>query len=63
MSAPPAPFVMETPNLGRPWCPACEPERDPTREILHVDLCGHHRPGVAPDDARAAAKLAARSAP
>ena len=36
-------WLEETPNLGRPWCPGCEPERDPTAEILITEYCGHHR--------------------
>jgi hypothetical protein len=46
----PNPAAWETPMLGKPWCPGCEPNRDPTREILNANPCGRHRPGKAPDD-------------
>lgn len=43
-----------SPNLGVFWCPGCQPERDPTAEILITDYCEFHKPklgGV--DDGRA----------
>lgn len=42
--------LADTPVLGRSWCPACEPERDPTREILDTRYCDAHRPATAGDD-------------
>lgn len=33
---------MDTPRLGSDWCPTCEPERDPTREILETKYCYQH---------------------
>lgn len=34
----------ETPKLGKSWCPTCQPERDPSREILLVQYCAIHEP-------------------
>ena len=42
--------IMETPKLGRPWCPGCSPECDPTREILDVSWCAAHKPPEAGTD-------------
>ena len=39
--------IMETPKLGRAWCPGCRPEGDPTREILDVSWCAAHKPSEA----------------
>ncbi len=39
-------YVPETPNLAKDWCPTCEPERDPTREILSVRYCWAHPPSL-----------------
>lgn len=36
--------MAETENVARRWCPSCEPERDPTREILQVLWCPTHYP-------------------
>lgn len=36
--------IIETPSLGVRWCPVCEPDRDPTREILDTAYCGPHFP-------------------
>lgn len=36
--------LEDTPFLGKRWCPTCEPERDPSREILEVEYCGLHLP-------------------
>jgi hypothetical protein len=36
--------LYETPNLARPYCPGCEPDADPNREILEVRWCDPHRP-------------------
>jgi hypothetical protein len=32
----------DTPDLSKPWCPVCQPELDPTREILQVAYCLFH---------------------
>lgn len=34
----------DTVSLGKKWCPTCEPERDPSREILLVQYCTIHEP-------------------
>jgi len=47
-------YVGDTPMLGRRVCPACEPDADPSREILDVMWCEPHTPGRAGlDDALA----------
>lgn len=35
--------LPETPNLGRTYCPACEPEADPLAEILETQWCADHK--------------------
>lgn len=35
--------IPDTPVLGRPYCPGCEPDTDP-REILDVRWCDCHTP-------------------
>lgn len=35
--------LPETPDISEPWCPTCQPERDPSREILRVQYCYIHR--------------------
>jgi hypothetical protein len=46
--------IAETPSLASPYCPGCEPNRDPLREILAVQWCVRHQPSFGgPDDARA----------
>lgn len=37
--------LPDTPVLGRRYCPTCEPEADPTREILSTAYCTTHEPG------------------
>ncbi len=46
-------YTTDTPNLGRDWCPECEPGADPTREILSTLRCKSHTLTVtgADDDA------------
>ncbi len=34
----------ETPYLAICYCPTCEPDRDPTAEILDVRFCDNHNP-------------------
>jgi len=38
--------IEETPNVTRAYCPACEPEADPIKELLEVTYCNlqGHRP-------------------
>src|SRR3989442_14379197 len=35
-------YTRDTPSLGRTYCPGCEPETDPTLEILDVRWCDAH---------------------
>ena len=35
-------YTRDTPALGRTYCPGCEPETDPTSEILDVRWCDAH---------------------
>lgn len=37
-------FLAETPPATVPWCPTCEPERDPTKELLETRYCRLHEP-------------------
>jgi hypothetical protein len=37
-------FLAETPSVARLYCPGCEPEADPTAEILDVRWCELHAP-------------------
>lgn len=39
--------ILDTPDLGRDYCPRCEPERDPLREILRARYCEPHALEVA----------------
>lgn len=34
--------IQETVRLGRVYCPGCEPDADPLREILDVRRCDSH---------------------
>jgi hypothetical protein len=46
--------VTETANLASSYCPRCDPERDPSREILTVRWCHEHQPTCeGADDERA----------
>jgi hypothetical protein len=36
--------LAETPNLASAYCPSCDPERDPIRELLTVRWCDAHEP-------------------
>jgi hypothetical protein len=38
-------FPAAAPQVGRAYCPACEPSADPIREILDVRGCEAHAPG------------------
>ncbi len=35
-------YTRDTPSLGRTYCPGCEPDTDPTLEILDVRWCDAH---------------------
>jgi hypothetical protein len=37
-------FLPDTPAVARPYCPDCEPDADPSREILDVRWCAAHTP-------------------
>jgi hypothetical protein len=37
-------FLPDTPSVARPYCPDCEPDADPCREILDVRWCAAHTP-------------------
>ncbi len=34
--------LPDTGDLSRKWCPKCEPDADPSREILSVQYCAMH---------------------
>ena len=34
----------DMPNLTSLYCPGCDPERDPIREVLTVRWCDEHQP-------------------
>ena len=34
--------LPDTGDLSRKWCPKCEPDADPSREILSVQYCVMH---------------------
>jgi hypothetical protein len=38
-------FLAESPPVARGYCPGCEPDADPTSEILDVRWCEPHTPG------------------
>ncbi|OLC17340.1 MAG: hypothetical protein AUH29_02160 [Candidatus Rokubacteria bacterium 13_1_40CM_69_27] len=37
-------FIADAPVVARSYCPGCEPDADPTREILDVRWCDAHAP-------------------
>lgn len=37
-------YLTETPVVARAYCPGCEPDADPVREILDVRWCDAHAP-------------------
>ena len=44
-------YLRDSPAIARSYCPACEPEADPSREILDVHWCVAHMPiWGGPDD-------------
>ena len=45
-------YLRDSPAIARSYCPDCEPEADPTKEILDVNWCVAHTPvWGGPDDA------------
>lgn len=34
----------DTPDLAKPFCPGCQPDVDPSREIVRTEWCGMHIP-------------------
>jgi hypothetical protein len=53
-------YLTDTPRVGRDYCPSCEPNADPAREILDVRWCESHTPnrdGVDDEAVTAAAYL------
>lgn len=45
-------YLADSPIVARPYCPGCEPDADPGREILDVRWCDDHAPvrGGSADD-------------
>lgn len=39
-------FLGATPQIARSYCPGCEPEADPTKEILDPRWCAIHTPSL-----------------
>lgn len=37
-------YLADTPAVARLYCPGCEPDADPTGEILDVHWCESHSP-------------------
>lgn len=37
-------YLPDTPPVSRHWCPICEPEADPTSEVLETRYCEPHTP-------------------
>jgi hypothetical protein len=37
-------YTRDSPAVARPYCPSCEPDADPSREILDVHWCVAHAP-------------------
>jgi hypothetical protein len=47
--------IRDTPSVARPYCPACEPDTDPSSEILDVRWCSAHTPASSGVDDEAVA--------
>lgn len=39
-------ILLNTPNEARDWCPGCEPDADPLREVLVERRCYAHAPSA-----------------
>ncbi len=37
-------FLSDTPTVARSYCPGCEPDADPSRQVLDVHWCDAHTP-------------------
>ncbi len=37
-------YLPDSPVVSRAYCPGCEPEADPTAEVLDVRYCERHAP-------------------
>lgn len=37
-------YLPDTPVVGRAYCPGCEPDADPSREVLDTRWCEKHAP-------------------
>lgn len=37
-------ILPDSPAIARPYCPTCEPDADPCKEILDVRWCDAHSP-------------------
>lgn len=37
-------YLADSPAVARPYCPGCEPDADPMREVLDVRWCDEHVP-------------------
>jgi hypothetical protein len=37
-------YFSETPHVARAYCPGCDPDADPSQEILDVCWCESHAP-------------------
>jgi hypothetical protein len=43
-------YLADSPVVSRPYCPGCEPDADPMRELLDVRWCDEHVPVRAGSD-------------
>ena len=43
-------YLPDTPCVARAYCPGCEPDADPSQDILDVRWCESHFPGRAGAD-------------
>ncbi len=39
-------YMQDTAYMGRPYCPECEPNADPSVDILETRYCGTHGPSI-----------------
>lgn len=40
-------WLPDSDYVARPYCPLCEPDRDPCAEVLETRYCGTHQPSLA----------------
>ena len=43
-------YVPDSPSVARLYCPECEPDADPTCEILDIRWCASHAPSYSGRD-------------